>query len=278
MKIIADLHIHSNYSDGKHSISEIIQKAIQKKLSIISITDHDTIDGVKEAIKIGASKGVTVIPGVEVSSEIEEQEVHILGYFIDIDNNDLKYYLAEFKKERQERAERILKNLQSMGIDLTIDDVLQFSESKPITRPHIAAALIDKKIVGSYYEAFYKFLGDYSSTYEKKKHASIEVVIDLIKSCGGISILAHPYNLSDGKISKIIRSGIDGIETEHPTIKKIFKEYLRKLIIANSLIETGGSDFHGGLRKDDANFGKFGLSLEQVEKLFKLNKSRQARV
>jgi len=275
LEIVADLHIHSNYSDGSHSIDCIIKKAIQKKLNVISLTDHDTIDGVDEAIKIGTANGITVISGVEISSEIEDQEIHILGYFIDIKSDDLRFYLSQFKKERQERAERILKNLKAQGVDLTIEDVLQFSESKPITRPHIAAALIKKRIVGSYYEAFYKFLGDYSSAYEKKKHSSLNVVIELIKSCGGIPVLAHPYNLSDGKLNQIINSGIMGIEIEHPTIKRNLKTHLKKLMISNSLIETGGSDFHGGLRKDDTNFGKFGLSNEQVKNLFNFIQKRK---
>jgi len=268
LKIEVDLHLHSNYSDGKYSIPEVIELAIDKGLKVISITDHDTIDGVQEASFLAEAKGIQNIPGVEVSSEIEGQEIHILAYFIDINNSDLKVYLQKFKEERLKRAERILSKLKKLGVNLTIEEVLQFSESKPITRPHIAFALIKKKIVKSYYEAFQKYLGDFSDAYEKKQHSSPEVVIELIKSCGGLSFLAHPYNLSDGKLMDIIKYGIDGIEIYHPTIKKSRQEFLYKIALQYSLLESGGSDFHGGLRNDYSNFGKFGLYLNQMEKIF----------
>jgi len=151
LKVEADLHLHSNFSDGKYSVEKVIEKAVSKKIKIISITDHDTIDGIEPAIKEAEKQGIKNIPGVEVSSEIDGQEIHILGYFIDTHNSDLKYYLQQFKIERLNRAERILKKLKTIRIDLTIDEVIQFSESKPITRPHIAFALTKKKIVSSYY-------------------------------------------------------------------------------------------------------------------------------
>lgn len=268
MKIEVDLHLHSNYSDGKYSITEVIELAMEKGLRVISITDHDTIDGVQEATLFAEAKGIQNIPGVEISSEIEGQEIHILAYFIDIHNSDLKVYLQEFKKERFNRAERILSNLKKIGVNLTIEDVLQFSESRPITRPHIAFALIKKKIVKSYYEAFQKYLGDFSYAYERKHHLSPKIVIELIKSCGGLSFLAHPFNLSNGKLMDIIKLGIDGIEVYHPTIKKNRQEFLHKLALQYSLLESGGSDFHGGMRNDYSNFGKFGLYLNQMEKIF----------
>ncbi len=275
MKIEVDLHLHSNYSDGRYSVAEVIELAIKKGLKIISITDHDTIDGIQEANVYAEAKGIQNIPGVEVSSEIEGQEIHILGYFIDTQNPDLKLYLQKFKEERLYRAERILSKLKKLGVNITLDEVLQFSESKPITRPHIAFALIKKKIVKTYYEAFQKYLGDFSDAYEKKHHSSPKVVIDLIKSCGGIAFLAHPYNLSDGKLIDIIKSGIDGIEIYHPTIKKSRQDFLHKLALQYSLLESGGSDFHGGLRNDYSNFGKFGLYLNQMTMIFeKINLKR----
>jgi predicted metal-dependent phosphoesterase TrpH len=267
LKIEADLHLHSNYSDGKYSINEVIELAIEKGLKVISITDHDTIDGVLEANAFAEAKGIQNIPGVEVSSEIEGQEIHILAYFVDVQNSDLKIYLQKFKEERLNRAERILSNLKKMGVNIAIEEVLQFSESKPITRTHIAFALIKKKIVKSYYEAFQKYIGDFSDAYERKHHSSPKIIIELIKSCGGLSFLAHPYNLSNGKLMDIIKLGIDGIEVYHPAIKKSRQEFLHKLALQYSLLVSGGSDFHGGMRNDYSNFGKFGLYLNQMEKI-----------
>ncbi len=274
MEIEIDLHLHSNFSDGRYTVEEVVNKAVSKGLKVISITDHDTIDGVELANTIAEEKGIKNIPGVEVSSEIDGQEIHILGYFIDIYNSDLKYYLNQFKMERLERAKRILSKLKKIGVNLTIEEVIQFSESKPITRPHIAFALIKKKIVSSYYEAFQKYLGDYSQAYEKKHHSSPETVIELIRTCGGLSFLAHPYNLSDGQLMQIIKLGIDGIETSHPTIKKTRKNFLHKIAIEHSLLESGGSDFHGGPRNDYSNFGKFGLYLNEMNRIFDYKNKR----
>ncbi len=274
MKAEVDLHIHTNFSDGKYTVAEIVEKALSKNLKVISITDHDTIDGVKLANELCSNNSIQNIPGVEVSSEIEGLEIHILGYFIDIHNSDLKYYLKQFKVERLHRAERILKKLKEQGVDLSIEEVLTFSESKPITRPHIAQALIKKKIVSTYYEAFQKYLGDFSKAYEKKNHSSINHVIALIKSCGGIAILAHPYNISDGNLTRCIKAGIDGIEIFHPTIKNARVKFLQKICAEYSLLETGGSDFHGGLRNDYSNFGRFGLFLNQMEKIFQHIKNK----
>lgn len=274
MEIEVDLHLHSNFSDGRYTVEEVISKAKSKGIKVISITDHDTIDGVELANTVAAQYGIENITGVEVSSEIDGQEIHILGYFIDIHNSDLKFYLNQFKIERLERAKRILSKLKKIGINLTIEEVIQFSESKPITRPHIAFALIKKKIVSSYYEAFQKYLGDYSQAYEKKHHSSPETVIELIRSCGGLSFLAHPYNLSDGQLMQIIKHGIDGIETNHPTIKKNRKNFLHKLAVEHSLLESGGSDFHGGHRNDYSNFGKFGLYLNEMSRILEYKNKR----
>lgn len=275
MGIDVDLHLHSNFSDGRYTVEEVISKAASKGIKVISITDHDTIDGVELANTLAAQNGIHNVTGVEVSSEIDGQEIHILGYFIDIHNSDLKYYLNQFKIERLKRAKRILSKLKKIGINLTIEEVIQFSESKPITRPHIAFALIKKKIVSSYYEAFQKYLGDYSQAYEKKHHSSPEAVIELIRSCGGLSFLAHPYNLSDGQLMQIIKLGIDGIETNHPTIKKNRKNFLHKLAVEHSLLESGGSDFHGGPRNDYSNFGKFGLYLNEMNRIFEYKNKRR---
>lgn len=273
--LVADLHLHSSYSDGNLTVSELINKVIEKKLKYFSITDHDTIDGIEAASNYVKDKDIYFIPGVEVSSEIDGLEIHILGYFIDYRNEELKYYLSKFKEERLRRAKQILLNLKKQGIDITIEDVIQFSESKPITRPHIAFALIKKKFVKNYREAFYKYLGDFSSAFEKKSHSKPNVVIELIRRCGGISVLAHPFNLSDGQLKQIILQGIDGIETDHPTCKNSRKKFLHKIAVENSLIETGGSDFHGGLRNDEHNFGKFGMTIDQIQKLYRYRDERR---
>ncbi len=184
-----DLHIHTKFSDGFHSPIEIINFVAKKKISIISITDHDTIDGINGTISVGLNYGIEVIPGVELSSEIDEREIHILGYFIDINNSELKNKLKFFREERTKRAEKIVHNLNDAGLKISFSDIESESKNSVIGRPHIAQALLNKGYVSNLYEAFNKYLGNDSATYEKKTFLSISEAVKLIHNSGGLAFL-----------------------------------------------------------------------------------------
>lgn len=149
-----DLHTHTNNSDGALSPSELVLKAKENGITTLSITDHDSVNALNEAMEVGKDIGVNVIPGVELSTDIEDREVHLLGLFLDIDNDELKKYLSFFRDERLYRAKRIIKKLNMLGHSITIDDVLDHAQNSAIGRPHIAFAMINRRIVSNYSFSF----------------------------------------------------------------------------------------------------------------------------
>jgi 3',5'-nucleoside bisphosphate phosphatase len=240
-----DLHIHTTFSDGTSTVKEVLEEALVKQLQVISITDHDCIDAYPYAIELGLKLGIEVIPGVELSSEIEGNDIHVLGYFIDIGNHLFCQRLKEMKDARFIRAQKIVKNLNKQGIDLRFDTVLSIAGVGAIGRPHIAAAMIKEELVYSFREAFDKYIGYGLPAYVEKLNMHPKEVFDLIKSAGGIPVLAHPgVTQVDERIPEFIKDGLMGIEayhTEHPTA--VEKHYLR-IAKKYHLAFTGGSDFH----------------------------------
>lgn len=247
-----DLHTHTNNSDGIYSSSDLVDLAIKKKLSGIAITDHDNVDGIECAIKYSSNfADFKVIPGIEFSTIYKGQEVHILGYFIDYKDKNLIELTKEIKASRITRGNKILKKINSLGIDINIEDVREFSSENFIGRPHIARALIKKGYVESINEAFEKYLGINSPAYVERYKIGIDEVINIIKDIGGISVLAHPGLIKDKSIiDYCITQGINGLECIYPKhTEDDFKYFLNKAKSQN-LIITGGSDFHGDKTKD----------------------------
>jgi 3',5'-nucleoside bisphosphate phosphatase len=244
-KKYVDLHIHTKFSDGTHPVHEILEAASGKKLKAISITDHDCIDAYPIAQELGAASGIEVIPGVELSSEIGGVDIHILGYFLDIHNPQLIAKLAELKKARYARAEKIVENLNRQGIDLRFETVLHIAGNASIGRPHIAAALLKEELVYSFREAFDKYIGYESPAYVEKLNMHPEEVFRLIRGAGGIPVLAHPgVTHVDERIQQFIGAGLMGIEVFHSehnaAAERHYLQYCRK----HGLSFTGGSDFH----------------------------------
>jgi hypothetical protein len=265
----ADLHIHTSNSDGFYSSKEIVDKAKLLNLDIISITDHDSIAAFNEVSVYASNLGIEVIPGVELSSDIAGKEVHILGYMFDVANKELNCYLSFFQEERHRRAEKIVKKLNLLGSDITIYDVLECAGSSVISRPHIAQALVKKGFVNNYYEAFNKYLGNDLPAWEKKVHISPASAFKIINDAGGLSFIAHPDNFPSQIIKDLIDAGVDGIEAVHPSHNVLQQKYYKEIANSYFLLNSGGSDFHGGTRNDDCNFGKYyinSLNLENMRK------------
>lgn len=260
-----DLHMHTFHSDGYYSPEKLIEKAKNQGIKILSITDHDSVNGFSEATQYAEKFGIEVIPGVEISTDIRDTEVHILGYFVDPNNKDLEHYLNFFREERHKRAIRMVNKLNILGLDITIDDVLVFAKDSALGRPHIAQALLAKGQVKSFFEAFYKYIGNHAPAYERKVHLSPQSAFKIISDAGGLSFIAHPGNMPEILIKELIDAGVDGIEVIHPSHSPEQVKFYRGIVIEYFLLESGGSDFHGGKREDDENLGKYYTSPKVVD-------------
>jgi predicted metal-dependent phosphoesterase TrpH len=257
LKRKVDLHTHTNYSDGFLSPEELVHKAKDAEIDILSITDHDSVNGIEEASRIGEKLGVEIIPGVEISSDLRGAEVHILGYFIDIENKELAHYLSFFREERVRRAARIVEKLNNLGFEITLEDVLEKAKNSAVGRPHIAQAMLEKEIVKSYFEAFNKYIKNDGPAYEPKVHLSPLSAFKIISDAGGLSFIAHPAHMPESIIKELIDAGADGIEIIHPSHSRELIKFYRGIVNQYFLLESGGSDFHGGKREDDDKFGKY---------------------
>ena len=265
----ADLHMHTHYSDGVYSPTELINMVKQKGIDKIAITDHDSINGIEEATECGRSLGIEVIPGVEISTDIEDKEVHLLGYFLDPENEELNKYLTFFRDERFHRAKRIVQKLRNLGMNISIDDVMERAQNSAVGRPHIAGTLVDLGLVKDYYSAFDKYIGDNKPACERKIHVSPQSALKIISDAGGLSFIAHPGYVKESILMTLIKAGLDGIEVVHPSHKEYKKRFYKGIVNQYCLLESGGSDFHGGKKGDTNNLGNYCIDVSKVEAMRK---------
>ncbi len=262
----ADLHSHTFYSDGKLSPEELIQKARLTGIDTLSITDHDSVEGIDEAVHFGKLNDIEIIPGVELSSEHNGHEVHVLGYFMDYKNPQLLQFLSSFREKRLRRAEKIVEKLNSMNVHITIGDVLAKAKGNAsIGRPHIAFALLEANVVNNYNEAFFKYIGDNKPACVKKPNIDTKSAVNIISGAGGLSFIAHPgKTLRDNLIIELIEQGVDGIEVIHPSHTRDDTGYFLDITGQYFLLESGGSDFHGGRMNDDTILGNYYVPVTKV--------------
>ncbi len=262
---LADLHIHTNNSDGDFTPAEIVEKAVAAGLKAISITDHDAIAGFSEAHQIAKSYDLEVIAGIELSCVEDENCVHLLGYFFDINNKNLQNYVKLLQKDRFERAQKIIVKLSKLGIDISLDLVLAKAGPGAIGRPHIAEILLEEGYVLSFEEAFARFLGYEKPAFVQNYPISLKEAMELIHSAGGISFLAHPQpNVTESQLEKYIEDGLDGLEIHHPRFSEADVSKLYNLAINYDLLVSGGSDFHA-IRNGECCLGKKSVPYRFVE-------------
>lgn len=264
----ADLHLHTIYSDGVLSPEELFQKAQQKGLKAISITDHDTIDGCINAESVKDKFDVEFINGVELSCFENGSEYHLIGYCIDLDNQKLRRHLAEYRKIRLTRAKKIVDKLLMNNVQLSLDEILDKAGDAPITRPHIASVMTDKGFTATLKEAFIHYLGEGKPAYEAKAKFSVKDGIKMVNDANGVAVLAHPGKyISQEVLYKFIESGLDGIEVIHPQHDYLMKKHYHNIAGQYWLLETGGSDYHGNRDYDENNFGNFTVPLSTIDKI-----------
>ncbi|MFV9510073.1 PHP domain-containing protein [Tepidibacillus sp. LV47] len=268
----ADLHTHSTVSDGLNPPSENIKLAKEAGLIALGITDHDSVAGIDEAIQMANIMGIEAIPGIEISTVEQGQDVHVLGYFIQYKDQRFLKQLKELEKFRDRRNAMMIEKLNELGIDIKMEEVLAKirREDANVGRPHIAEVLIDKGIVQTMEEAFDLYLGKNGQAYVNPIRISPEEGVDIIKEAGGVPILAHPgiYD-NDEMVVRLIRYGIKGIEVYHPDHSEEDEKKYQQMADQYGILATAGSDFHGsrGGIMFHAPIGTKTVSYDIVEKM-----------
>ena len=249
-----DLHIHSFFSDGTCSPAELIQLAQKNSLSAISITDHDTVAGIPDALLASEASGVEVISGVELSVVCNDQHFHLLGYFFNHQDKELNEKLHVLQSARDKRNKEIVYKLNSLGIDINEEEIKKISGTGQTGRPHIAKALCQKGVVANFDEAFDRYLKKGASAYVSRFVFSAEEAIDMLKKAGGLTILAHPAQIApsfaekQALISRLVDLGLDGLEVYYPTHTAKIRKSLKKIAKRYDMVISGGSDYHGNVR------------------------------
>jgi predicted metal-dependent phosphoesterase TrpH len=277
-----DLHIHSTASDGTLTPAEILNQAQNLNLAAIAITDHDTLDGSKDALSIGIPPSVKFLTGIEISSEPPLSvslagSFHILGYAVDVNHPRLNHTLSMLKDSRNNRNPKILKRLSRLGVEIALDEVRNLAGDSQMGRPHIARLMVEKGYVPNIDAAFDEYLGNGKPAYVDRFRFGCEDTIKIILDAGGVPVLAHPLLLGikeNDKLENLIavlkEMGLRGIEVYYPEHTKHFIAYYSRLANRYDLLITGGTDFHGDVKpeiKMGFGNGDFFVPYELYEKL-----------
>lgn len=263
-----DLHTHSTASDGVLSPTSLVELASHSNVEALALTDHDSTEGVAEAVDAGSRLGVDVIPGVELGTDVAPGELHMLGYFIDHHHRELQRTLATFRSDRLSRAERMVERLQDAGLRLDLAEVRRLADGA-ITRAHVARALVDSRQVASIEEAFTLYLAPGQPGYIPRSRLSPHDAITLIRSAGGVAVLAHPFSVPDLEtlLPELIAAGLAGMEAYYGPYTVREREQLFALASELDLIPTGGSDFHGPGVRDSRPLASVAVPRSSLERL-----------
>lgn len=271
---IVDLHTHTTESDGSFTPEELILEAKRVGLTAIAITDHDTISGIQKAAPAAAEHGIELIPGVELSTDHNGKEVHVVGLYIDTEDAYFLSKMEEFKDNRDNRNVIMVENLQKEGFAITMEELKAENPDCVITRANIARFLYEHGMIPSIQTAFEKYIGDNCKCYVNRFKITPMDAVRLIKDAGGTAILAHPllYHMSGSALQKLIdemkAAGLDGIEAIYCTYTPAEERQMKQLARENNLLISGGSDFHGTTKPKlnlATGYGKLYVPYEVLE-------------
>jgi predicted metal-dependent phosphoesterase TrpH len=255
-----DLHTHSNRSDGTFEPAELVRLAAERALDVVALTDHDTTDGLAEALATGPVVGVEVVPGVEFSAEFDGNSVHVLCYWMDPQDAALQLELRRLREDRFRRGELMVGKLQDLGLPVAFQRVRAIAGDATIVRPHIAQAMVEAGVVATEKEAFERYIGDGGPAHVAKHALDPVNAVALIDGAGGVCALAHPGMWGDQSSvpvelnERMAAAGMRGLEVDHPDHTPEMRERYRTLAGELGLIATGGSDCHG-TRYDPVRLG-----------------------
>lgn len=272
-----DLHIHSTASDGRLNPAEVVQKSAEAGLTIIALTDHDTVDGIAPALEAAkTSPWLKVIPGVEISTDVPSGEIHVLGYFIDYGDPELQATLRRMRNSRRERAQRMIAKLRNLGLPIEWERVQEIAGSGSMGRPHLAQAMLEQGYIASIKEAFTRYIGRGGPAYvEREKMTPVEAVW-LILRANGLPVLAHPLfiNELEAIVVELKASGLVGLEAYYNNFTAEEINRLVSLAKRYGLIATGGSDYHGLDDSAETLIGGVDVPMESAEQLIALAEQR----
>ena len=239
-----DLHTHSNASDGELTPAELVRLALERGLTTIALTDHDSVSNIDATMDAARGKPLQIVPGVELSADVPKGEVHVLGYFIDWRAAHFLSMLDKFREGRYGRAEKMTRKLAALGAPISFERVKEIAGDAAIGRPHVAQALLEAGHVATVTEAFDKYIGRMGPAYVERFRLTPEDAVGLILSAGGVPVLAHPREVTDW-IFPLVKAGLLGLEVYYGMYDDATRAELARLAKQYGLIATGGSDFHG---------------------------------
>jgi 3',5'-nucleoside bisphosphate phosphatase len=270
-----DLHAHTTASDGTYSPSELVRLAHRNGLAGIGITDHDTLQGIADAQEEARKLQIQIVPGVELNTEYKGREVHVLGYYVDEQDESFLQLCSRLREGRVNRAEKMIQKLYEHGIQITMEDVLHYAKGDAIGRPHVARTLVEKGYCKSIQEAFERFLIPGRPGYvERMKLHPVEAV-KAILTAKGCPVLAHPGLIGDDElIEELVQHGLKGLEVSHPDHTPEQRDTYRAIAERFQLITTGGSDFHGQGAEHRGDLGTVRVTEAVVQALYQAAKHK----
>lgn len=270
---VADLHLHTTYSDGTDSPERIVELAEENGLSTIAITDHDNVDAFTIAEPLAREKGIELLHGIEMSASYDDSDVHILGYFYDPKHPAFVEHITTQQKRRVERMREMVSRLQKVGVKIEAEEVLELAGNGTVGRPHVARILLKYGYISSLSEAFTKYIGPKNPGYIAGSPILPDKIIRLLRDAGGIPVLAHPmYIKRDELIDVMVEQGLAGLEVYHSNHTPALINRYEKIAERLNLLKTGGSDYHGK-SKEGVPIGSVKIPYELVDalKAWKLN-------
>jgi predicted metal-dependent phosphoesterase TrpH len=263
----ADLHTHSNASDGQLAPADLLEQAARRGLSILALTDHDTTLGLPEAADAASTLGIRFIPGIELSTDVERGEIHILGYGVDPNNSTLQRTLARLRESRESRIERMLDRLEQQGMTLPRDQIRASAAGASVGRPHIARAMIDAGYVSTISEAFARYLDKGKPAYIAAERLTPVEAVRLIRDTGGLPVHAHPFSSPDfpASLPALIDAGLVGLEAYYGEYSEPQRNQIATIASQYGLLATGGSDFHGVGFKEGRDLGGVTLPADVID-------------
>ena len=262
-----DLHTHTTASDGLLSPEQLVEKARQAGVQVLAVCDHDSTEGVDAAVAAGKRSGVEVIPAVEINTDVDQGEVHVLGYFLDHRQLWLQEFLRKLRDGRVNRARQMVEKLNALGIKIDFARVRELARGA-IGRPHVAWAIVEAGAAKSLDEAFTRYIGRNGPAYVERLKVLPEEAVQVILRAGGIPVLAHPgWGFHEPLIPQLVAAGLEGLEAYYPDHTPAMQAHFLSLANQHNLLVTGGTDYHGEGFATKAAIGSQYVPPEVVEKL-----------